>query len=68
MHLDQFLRTNGLTRAQFAERIGVGRLAVQRWATGHAKPRWQTIAKIEAATDGAVTAADFMPSAPDAAA
>jgi transcriptional regulator with XRE-family HTH domain len=64
--LTAFRRRHNLTLAAFAERIGVGKSAVYKWETG-ACPRPAMMARIVAATNGAVTANDFIPSQSEAA-
>jgi DNA-binding transcriptional regulator YdaS (Cro superfamily) len=59
MHLSAYLEREHLTNAGFAARLGVTAEAVRLWALGRKIPRRDTMAAIEAATGGAVTARDF---------
>ncbi|WP_246252053.1 helix-turn-helix domain-containing protein [Ancylobacter pratisalsi] len=61
MNLANYLAANELTDAAFAERIGRERSFVTRLRTGRATPSLATVAAIQVATNGAVTATDFMP-------
>lgn len=59
MHLGTYLDTTGTTRRAFAQQIGAHPVTVTRWITGTHRPSWAWVARIRAATDGQVTAADF---------
>lgn len=59
MTLSEYLKQHQIDRQQFAETIGVDRVSVYRWETGKAFPI-RHLQKIIAATDGAVTANDFV--------
>ena len=61
MKLSAYLRLTDTTMQAFAARIGVSNPTVHRWCHGKAFPAWEKIPAIEAATDGAVTAEDFVP-------
>lgn len=61
MTLADYLRSRRETHEAFAARVGVHSVTVSKWATGAMRPSWPKLAAIAAATDGAVTAADFMP-------
>ena len=60
MTLSEYLDANNMTGADFATRIGVSRQALHRYVNGERRPEWPVIERIAAATDGAVTANDFM--------
>lgn len=62
MTLPEFLAAANLSHAEFAGRIGVTREAVRLWATGARTPRPVAMAQIMRATEGHVTANDFVPS------
>lgn len=59
MKLCDWLSTTDTTHAAFAERLGVARETVTRWASGAVIPDWGTLLQIEDATKRAVTAADW---------
>jgi len=68
MTLSDFLDAEGrggMTR--LAKAVGVSVVTVIRWRRGDALPAWDRIPAIERATNGAVTAADFVPRQGDAA-
>jgi len=58
MKLNDFLADNGLSHTQFGERVGVSQAAISRYANGLRIPKPDVIERIEAETDGKVTAAD----------
>ena len=60
MPLAQFLALQGLSKARFAERIGVTAESVRRYARGKRTPCRAVMLRIIAATGGAVTADDFL--------
>lgn len=59
MELKTYLLQQGMTLSAFAEEIGVRTPSVSRYATGARIPRPAIMARIVAATGGAVTAQDF---------
>lgn len=61
MKLASYLSEAGLTDQAFADQIGKSQSAVNRLRRGETRPDWETLAKIAQATNGAVTANDFMP-------
>ena len=61
MQLRAYLDQHGLTQVQFAAQVGVTQSAVAKWLDG-TRPSWPTIERILAATGGAVTPNDFLPS------
>jgi DNA-binding transcriptional regulator YiaG len=62
MKLSEYLRSKKIDRQAFAETIGVDRVSVYRWETGKSFPI-RHIQKIITATEGKVTANDFMDAA-----
>lgn len=58
MHLNTYLKLNGIKRAHFARAIGRSRAAVTRYANGQV-PDTQTLRIILEHTLGAVTPNDF---------
>lgn len=59
MFLKEYLKTNNIHSADFAERIGVSKGGVHKWISGERFPRPSVIARIQSETDGEVTANDF---------
>jgi transcriptional regulator with XRE-family HTH domain len=47
----------------FAEKVGRDQSTISRIRRGEVLPDWSTVALIHKATDGAVTANDFLPAA-----
>jgi len=64
MKLADYLSKERLTDAAFAARISRDRSFVTRLRLGAARPSFSTISSIMVATNGAVSADDFLP-APD---
>lgn len=64
MKLADYLAHAALTDQAFADKIGMSQSAVNRLRRGETRPDWETASKIAHATDGAVTANDFMPENP----
>jgi transcriptional regulator with XRE-family HTH domain len=61
MKLDDYLREHGLTSAQFAEKAGLmGKQNVHNYRHGHRFPTSKNLRRIREATNGAVTAEDFV--------
>jgi transcriptional regulator with XRE-family HTH domain len=60
MKLEAYMRLANLKDDDLAAKLGVNRSMVSRWRRGKAKPDWDNLPKIEAATNGAVTAVDFI--------
>lgn len=67
MKLATYLKENGLTLHAFGQQIGRTPATVSRLAREKHQPDWSTVAAIERATNGAVTANDFTPSDSEAA-
>lgn len=61
MTLDKYLRLRRMTRAEFGTLVGAHPITVHRWCSGVMRPAWHRVAQIEQLTQGAVTAADFVP-------
>ena len=60
MKLHTYLKRENLKLGDFALRIGVSHAAVSRYLTGHRRPNWEVLDRIEQATAGEVTANDFV--------
>jgi transcriptional regulator with XRE-family HTH domain len=58
MRLQEYLDQTGMTRAEFARRIGVRHITVTRYTEGR-PPNARLMGKIIEATEGQVTANDF---------
>lgn len=61
MQLSEYLSQHNLTQKAFAALIDRDISTVSRLARGETRPDWSTVAAIEKATNGAVTANDFTP-------
>jgi DNA-binding transcriptional regulator YdaS (Cro superfamily) len=64
MTLHEFRTAEKMTLTALAARLGRPLSTVHGWVTGSRKPGWDDIPAIERATDGRVTAADFVPRQP----
>lgn len=64
MDLSSYLREADIKPTRFAEALGVPASTITRLLSGERSPRLDTIAKIERATGGKVTANDFLPPSP----
>lgn len=60
MRLSDWLSGACLSDAVFADRIGVSRQALWRYKAGERMPRPKIVRRIEKATRGKVTSADFI--------
>ena len=60
MQLDNYMRVMRLTDADLAELVGVDRSTVSRVRRGKTRPSWDLIRKIRTASEGLVTADDFL--------
>lgn len=60
--LSKYLKDNGIRQRALALKSGVSPTAIHRYVAGTQFPRAKHIQKIVEATDGAVTANDFLPS------
>jgi DNA-binding transcriptional regulator YdaS (Cro superfamily) len=67
MTLTEYLRSQKETHDAFARRLGVHSVTVSKWCSGAMRPSWPKMEAISRATDGAVTAADFLRSPQEAA-
>jgi len=59
MTLDSYLTEHKISGEEFGRRIGLTGMAVRRYCRGERMPEADTIEKIRAATDGAVTVTDL---------
>jgi len=59
MQLSEYRNSANVTLAEIAARVGVTEVSMSRYERGIRRPRPEIIAKIEAVTDGHVTANDF---------
>jgi len=66
MTLTEYLRSRKETHDAFARRLGVHPVTVSKWCSGSMRPSWPKMGAISCATDGAVTAADFIRPSQDA--
>jgi DNA-binding transcriptional regulator YdaS (Cro superfamily) len=66
MKLSDYMAREGLTDTALALKLGVASSTVLRWRSEKTKPDWRVLPAITAATDGQVTANDFIQSAPRA--
>lgn len=64
MQLKSYLEREKISRASFGATIGVSEVAVTRYINGARIPRPEKMARIEAATGGAVKPNDFFAPAP----
>lgn len=60
MRLTEYLKSNSISNADFAARIGVTVQALSRYRRNERKPEWVVLERIQSATDGAVTPNDFL--------
>jgi hypothetical protein len=60
MTLREWIKDGGSVR-QIQQAAGVHYVTAWKWVFGHKTPSWKHIPAIERATNGAVTAADFVP-------
>jgi transcriptional regulator with XRE-family HTH domain len=61
MRLIDYLKETGQSQQEFAAKIDARQATVSRWCDGSMMPRPAMMARIVAATGGAVTPADFYP-------
>ncbi len=61
MKLAAYMELTKTTDNELAEKVGRDRSTVTRWRLGETRPDWDAISLLEHATDGAVTARDFVP-------
>ncbi len=68
MHLSAYMKHKNLSDQDFAVLIDRTRATVSRIRRGKVRPDWVTVERINKATNGVVTANDFLPDAiPEAA-
>lgn len=60
MKLSQYLEKHGLSDADFGAVVGRDRATVNRWRNEMVRPDWDSLLAIEQATNGKVTAKDFV--------
>ncbi len=60
MELKTWLTAEGLTTTEFASRLGVTHSTIVRWTNGSRNPSLDMMRSIHRATNGAVSANDFM--------
>ncbi|ONG53276.1 hypothetical protein BKE38_12505 [Pseudoroseomonas deserti] len=63
MTLSEFQKARGLTLVALATLLGHPVSTVHSWLSLKRRPTWTAVADIERKTEGAVTAADFVPRA-----
>ena len=61
MDIDQYIKSAGITRIQFAEMVGVSEGMVGHWITGRYRVAAERCLRVESATNGAVTRHDLRP-------
>jgi transcriptional regulator with XRE-family HTH domain len=61
MRLAEYLENSKISPAEFSRLIGVSQASVSRYAAGLRFPEPDILVRIKSATDGAVTADDFLP-------
>lgn len=62
MKLADWLQENGMSAPEFAEKVEVDRSLVTKWLNGKVRPGWtDVLPRVIAATNGQVTANDFLP-------
>lgn len=60
MKLATYLEKNRMTEAEFGEAIGQSEHAVKKWLNGQRFPKRSNLVQIARATNGKVTASDFL--------
>jgi len=61
MKIERYMSIHKLTDTALAARVGVFPTTVMRWRKNETRPEWDIIPAIIAATEGIVTANDFIP-------
>lgn len=61
MKLSAYLKAEGLSPTAFARRVGVNQSTIARLVSGQRGASMSLIARIKDATNGVVTADDFLP-------
>jgi antitoxin CcdA len=62
MTLAEYKAREALSLTALAKHLGCPVSTVHGWLTGQRRPDWASLERIRAATDGAVSPADFLPS------
>jgi len=62
MKLEAFLYKSGMSRADFAQLVGVSEVSICRYILNSRMPKREVLFKIAEVTNGAVTPNDFVPS------
>lgn len=60
MNLKEYLVSNGIVHSYFAKQIDTTSPQLSMWLSGKAKPRLESIVKIEEITKGKVTVRDWI--------
>jgi len=61
MRLSEWMQTHGHDDDAFGAAVGVDRATISRIRRGLNRPSWELAGRIKLATEGAVTADDFLP-------
>ncbi|WP_160119906.1 helix-turn-helix domain-containing protein [Rhodovarius lipocyclicus] len=61
MQIAAYREKHRLTLLAMARRVGVPLTTLYGWEAGTRRPSWDAVAKLEHATSGEITAADFVP-------
>lgn len=61
MKLEAFLYKSGMSRADFAQLVGVSEVSICRYILNSRMPKREVLFKIAEVTNGAVTPNDFVP-------
>jgi transcriptional regulator with XRE-family HTH domain len=65
MKLNEYLKRHNLTDGDFADLVNRNRTTVLRWRKGEARPDWEGLEAVTAATKGAVRPNDFLAIQPE---
>lgn len=65
MKLDQYLSENSLTDAAFAAQVEMSQSQINRLKRGLSQPSWVAVTAIDKASNGQVSAKDWMRDAPE---
>ena len=58
--LAHYLKSERISQREFGRRVGVSGVTINHYIKGHTRPKWRTMSRIEAETEGFVTYRDFM--------
>lgn len=61
MKLAEWMTSESVDDEGMADRVGADRSTISRIRRGETRPSWPLVARIKAATGGAVSADDFLP-------